>query len=93
MTRPSLRSKPFLSVTGFEKKERERSWLDFSSVLWREQWESRVLLGEKPGVRAVEWSESREKGSGKVEMGLQGDMVAGKEEKFGLASQRGTRAQ
>lgn len=54
---------------------------------------AKFCLGENPGVRAVEWSESRERGAGKVEMGLQGDMVAGKGEQFGLASQRGTRAQ
>lgn len=41
----------------------------------------------------MECSESREGGDGKVEMGLQGDMVAGKGEQFRLASQRGTRAQ
>lgn len=41
----------------------------------------------------MEWSESREREDGKVEMGFQDDMVAGKGEQIWLASQRDTRAQ
>lgn len=54
---------------------------------------AKFSLGEKPGVRAVEWSESRERGDGNVEMGLQSDVVAAKREQFGIALKRSTKAQ
>lgn len=41
----------------------------------------------------MEWSESRDRGDGNVEMGLQSDVVAGKGEQFGVALKRGTKAQ